>query len=73
MIQNFQVLYYYIINSTKPINITPDPVEISQNMIDMIDVDLPSDNVEKPITVATSEFMNEELEWRKSEEEVEEE
>ena len=30
-------------------------------------------NVEKPITVATSEFMDGELEWRNPEEEVEEE
>ena len=30
-------------------------------------------NLEKPITIAASEFIDGELEWRKSEEEVEEE
>jgi len=48
-----------------------EDIEDSDQLVELLDdVDY---NVEKPITVATSEFMNEELEWRKSEEEVEEE
>ena len=48
-----------------------EDIEDSDQLVELLDdVDY---NVEKPITVATSEFMNKELEWRKSEEEVEEE
>jgi tetratricopeptide (TPR) repeat protein len=39
-------LKYENINSTKPEYIDPDPVEISENLTDMIDVDLPSDKME---------------------------
>ena len=48
-----------------------EDIEDSDQLVELLDdVDY---NVEKPITVATSEFMNEKLEWRKSEEELEEE
>ena len=48
-----------------------EDIEDSDQLVELLDdVDY---NVEKPITVATSEFMNEKLEWRKSDEEVEEE
>ncbi len=43
------------INSTKPMEIVSDPVEISPNMIDMIDVDRPLEKVEKSI-VGSSVF-----------------
>ena len=48
-----------------------EDIEDSDQLVELLD-DVEY-NVEKPITVATSEFMNKELEWRKSEEEVEEE
>ena len=41
------------INLTMPIEIASDPVEISQNVIDMIDVDLPSDKLEKYVSGST--------------------
>ena len=48
-----------------------EDIEDSDQLVEILDdVDY---NVEKPITVATSEFVNKELEWRKSEEEFEEE
>ena len=48
-----------------------EDIEDSDQIVELLDdIDY---NVEKPITVATSEFMNKELEWRKSDEEVEEE
>ena len=48
-----------------------EDIEDSDQLVELLDdIDY---NIEKPITVATSEFMNEELEWRESEEEVEEE
>ena len=48
-----------------------EDIEDSDQLVELLDdIDY---NIEKPITVATSEFMNEKLEWRKSEEELEEE
>ena len=47
-----------------------EDIEDSDQLVELLD-DIEYD-VEKPITVATSEFMNQELEWRKPEEEVEE-
>ena len=48
-----------------------EDIEDSDQLVELLDdIDY---NIEKPITIATSEFMNEELEWRESEEEVEEE
>ena len=49
-----------------------EDIEDSDQLSELLDDDIDY-NVEKPITVAASEFMNGELEWRKSEEEVEEE
>ena len=43
------------INSTKPVETISDPVEISPDITDMIDVDLPLDKVEKPI-IGSSAF-----------------
>ncbi len=47
-----------------------EDIEDSDQLVELLD-DIEYD-VEKPITVATSEFMNQELEWREPEEEVEE-
>ena len=44
------------INLTMPIEIASDPVEISQNVIDMIDVDLPSDKLEKSAVGGSTVF-----------------
>ena len=41
------------INLNMPIEIASDPVEISQNVTDMVDVDLPSDKLEKFIISST--------------------
>ncbi len=47
-----------------------EDIEDSDQLSELLeDVDY---DVEKPITVSTSEFMNGELEWRKTEEEIEE-
>ena len=48
-----------------------EDIEDSDQLNELLEEDVDYD-VEKPITVSTSEFMNGELEWRKSEEEVEE-
>ena len=47
-----------------------EDIEDSDQLVELLD-DIEYD-VEKPITVATSEFMNQEIEWREPEEEVEE-
>ena len=47
-----------------------EDIEDSDQLVELLD-DIEYD-VEKPITVAASEFMNQELEWREPEEEVEE-
>jgi len=47
-----------------------EDIEDSDQLVELLD-DIEYD-IEKPITVATSEFMNQELEWREPEEEVEE-
>jgi len=47
-----------------------EDIEDSDQLVELLD-DIEYD-VAKPITVATSEFMNQELEWREPEEEVEE-
>ena len=48
-----------------------EEIEDSDQLNELLEEDVEYD-VEKPITVSTSEFMNGELEWRKPEEEVEE-
>ena len=47
-----------------------EDIEDSDQLVELLD-DIEYD-VAKPITVATSEFMNQEIEWREPEEEVEE-
>ena len=48
-----------------------EDIEDTDQLNDLIENDIDY-NIEKPISVATSEFMDKEVEWRGSEEEVEE-
>ena len=49
-----------------------EDIEDSDQLDELINDDIDY-NVDKPITVATSEFMDKEIEWREPEDEVEEE
>ena len=48
-----------------------EDIEDTDQLNDLIENDIDY-NIEKPISVATSEFMDKEIEWREPEEEVEE-